>query len=371
MRRKASLAVALPVLLTMLLGACSGGFRYADPTRAHRGPEGFRNLDQEVSPAVGAPWYEVMMRRWRGDFEPSAPPEGGYEAFAQRWRQPLRAEELDIAARAESPRLAWLSHAGVWLQVGGQRILIDPQLSDFAGPIRWLSSRRRVSPPIQAEDLPAVDVLLITHSHYDHLDLATVQAVLARNPKTRVLVPLGLRDWMLARGALEVEELDWWDARQLGPLQIRLLPAQHWSRRTLGDTNQTLWGGWEVVWTPQGAVTPWRFVHVGDTGFNESLYRQIGQRLAGPVDLLAVPIGAYEPRDFMKRQHANPDEAVRIAQLLQARQALGIHWGTFELTQEPFDQPPRDLAQALQQHGLPSDYVWLMRQGELRAMEKP
>ena len=213
-----------------------------------------------------------------------------------------------------------------------------------------------------------MDLLLITHSHYDHLDVSTIAPLLAREPQPRVLVPLGLKAWMQDRGARNVEELDWWDADTIGPLNVRLLPAQHWSRRSLRDTNKTLWGGWEIVWQPQDKRPPWRFVHAGDTGYSEPLQQLLRERIGGPIDLLALPIGAYEPRDFMRLQHVNPDEAVVLAKALDARRALGVHWGTFELSRERFDQPPRDLAVALRAHGLPADYFWLMRQGELRAL---
>lgn len=361
-----SALVALPVLV---LAACaSAPFPYADPALPHRGPDGFRNIASDARPGGSAPWYEVLQRRWRGDFKPSGPPEGGYEAFAERWRQLLKPSTLEAAAASPTPQLAWLGHAGLWLQAGGQRVLIDPQLSSFAGPVSWLASKRLIDAPIAAADLPPVDLLLITHSHYDHLDIATLKPILARHPQPRVLVPLGLKKWMQDQGARQVEELDWWEQRQVGPLTVRLLPAQHWSRRGLSDTNQTLWGGWDIAWPRPGGGAPWRLVHTGDTGYNEALYRQIGERLGGPVDLVAVPIGAYEPREFMRAQHNNPDEAVRIARLLNARRALGIHWGTFEISHEPLDQPPRDVAAALKAQALPPDHVWLMKQGEVRAL---
>ena len=352
--------------LAGLLAACSSPYHYADPARPHHLADRFTNWG-ESGPSPTVPWYEALGRNLRGDFRPTREPEGGYAAFAERWRVPLAPAQLQPPPQGQA-RLAWLGHAGVLLQVDGQNVLIDPQLSDYAGPLPWLSAKRRVPAPIAPEALPRIDLLLITHNHYDHLDAATLARLRAAGQDPRVLVPLGLKAWFEAQGWSGVEELDWWDTRQLGALGVMLIPSQHWSKRTPTDTNQTLWGGWALTWARPGGAAPWRFVHTGDTAWNPALYQHIAQRLGGPVDLLALPVGAYEPRDFMRRHHLNPGEAVQLLQTLQARQAFGIHWGTFELSHEPFDQPPRDLAQALAAQQVAPERVWLLRQGETRPL---
>ncbi len=360
--RPAKPRVLLVAVGAALLSACASPFPYADASKPHRSAQGFISWGQTET-VPNAPWYEVIRRRWRGDFQPAREPAGGYAAFAERWRVRLTAAQLSPPPAGQA-RVAWLGHAGLLVQAGGQNILIDPQLGDFAGPVRWLASQRRVPPPITPEELLRIDTVLITHNHYDHLDEATLKRLHDAGQRPRVWVPLGLKSWFESRGWTGVEELDWWDQRTLGEVAITFVPAQHWSRRSVGDTNQTLWGGWQLTWQRSGGAAPWRFMHTGDTGYNEALFDELRRRIGAPVDFLAVPIGAYEPRDFMRRQHNNPAEAVRIAQQLQARDGVAVHWGTFELSHEPFDQPPTDLRAALTAAGLPEDRIRQMRQGE-------
>lgn len=319
------------------------------------------------------PWYEMVWRSLRGDFKPLAEPEHGYAAFARKWSVPV--DHARIAVRQHNPAVTWLGHVSVLLQVCGLNILIDPTLAGRAGPYGRFGAPRRVAAPLRPEQLPPIDVVLISHNHYDHLCHATIAGLLAAGQRPQFFVPLGLKAWFDARGISQVTEMGWWDCADLHAsatvsaaakaVRLHFTPAQHWSRRTPWDTNASLWGGYLLEWTRKDAA-PWRFLFPGDTGYTAD-FKNIRDRL-GAIDFLALPIGAYLPREFMKNMHVNPAEAVQLMLDLEAKQAMGVHWGTFMLTQEAFDRPPRDLAIALHEQGLAEEAVWLLRHGETRAI---
>ncbi len=330
---------------------------------AHHRENGFVNSNPDVT--IGKfPWYEMVWRSLRGEFRPLEMPQGGYEHFARAWQTPVN--HALIAQRHQSPHITWLGHVSMLLQVNGLNILIDPTLADFAGPMGRVGAPRRIPAPLQPEQLPPIDAVLITHNHYDHLCDATIERLLQSGNAPRFYAPLGLKSWFKKR-SISVSELDWWQQTDLSPaLRLHFTPAQHWSRRTPWDTNTSLWGGYLIEWKRPRVREPWRFFFPGDTGYSDD-FKAIRQRV-GRVDFLAVPIGAYLPRHFMKKMHVNPDDAVQIMLDVEARQAMGVHWGTFRLSQESFDQPPRDLAAALRLRNLPEDAVWLLKHGETRAI---
>lgn len=352
---------AAPLLAALVVAGCSTTNLHFDPAKTHHRPDGFANNDPAAR-GGGVPWYEVLVRRWRGDFRPASEPEGGYAAFAQRWLTPVDRAQLDNPAGP--PRLTWLGHATMLLQAGGRNILIDPNLSDFAGPSSWLAASRKVPPPLTVAELPRIDLVLISHNHYDHLDQPTLSALLARGDTPQFIVPLGVKAWFDDLGIADVSELDWWQRIDLDGLVIHFTPAQHWSKRTLFDANASLWGGFFLDFTVDRKRGT--FFYTGDTGYSPD-FKEIRRRL-GPVDLLAVPIGAYEPRDFMRLQHNNLDEAVQIMEDTEAGNAIGVHWGSFAISRESFDQPPFDVATALKRRNMAGERFWLPQQGETRLL---
>ena len=260
---------------------------------------------------------------------------------------------LDFSTPAQGARVTWLGHATFLVQTPSLNLLTDPHFSGRASPFSFAGPKRFVAPPVPVPALPRIDVVVISHNHYDHLDTQSVRQ-LAKHPEGSplFLVPLGLKDWMAGKGVDNAVEMDWWQSRAVQGATVSMVPVHHWSARGLGDRDQTLWGGWTLK------ADGFNFFFAGDTGWSDD-FAEIGRRL-GPFDLSAIPVGAYEPRWFMKEQHVNPSEAVDIHRAVNSRFSIGMHWGTFQLTDEPFDQPVKDLSAALIEKGVdPDEFVVL------------
>ena len=251
-------------------------------------------------------------------------------------------------------QLTWIGHASFLFTLGGKRILVDPIFAPRIGPVS------RLTPPgLPIEDLPPIDVVLVTHNHRDHLDPWTLSR-LGSGPA--YVAPLGNGALLTKLGAATVTELDWWKSVTLGPLEITLVPARHWSMRFPWDRNDALWGGF-VVRGPEGTV-----YHSGDTAFFDG-FTEIGRR-CGPIDWAMLPIGAYEPRWFMEAQHMGPEDAVEAARLLDARRLVAMHWGTFRLTDEPTDEPPIRARAAWRDRGEDEKNLWILDVGETRRLTR-
>jgi len=261
----------------------------------------------------------------------------------------------DLAALAEN-ELAWLGHACFAMRLGGRLVLTDPYLAKVAGPF-GLGPRRFLPAAVEAQDLPQLDLIVISHNHYDHIDTAALKAYRWRG-ETPVICPLGVGALLRRLGFAEIYELDWWESRAFGDLAVSALPAVHFSGRGPFDRNRTLWASMALT-SPDRKV--W---FGGDSGYG-ACFREIGER-AGPFDLALIGIGAYEPRVIMEPSHATPEEAIAIARDIGARAAVGMHWGSIMLTPEnPFEAPDRFRNAARdQQYGEAN--AWIMQVGEVR-----
>ncbi|WP_247548462.1 MBL fold metallo-hydrolase [Ralstonia pseudosolanacearum] len=333
------------------------------PAKKHHRAEGFQNNYTE---ATDKSFMEFL--RWQFARKRAGLPKPPQELT------PVTAPDLKFVhanhGKSQQPAITWIGHATMLIQMGGLNILTDPVLSERASPAQFLGPKRYQPPGIALKDLPHIDLVLISHNHYDHLDVNSVKTLNAQaDGPPLFLVPLGLKKWMADEGITNVQQMDWWDVEPIksveGELEAYFTPVQHWSARGLGDRRATLWGGYALL------APDFHLYFSGDTGYSADFVdtqkhfatRQTVE-LGGGFDLALIAVGAYEPRWFMKDQHVNPAEAVQIHLDLKAKRSVGIHWGTFDLTDESLDQPPKDLAMARTAKGLEQDAFDVMAIGQ-------
>jgi L-ascorbate metabolism protein UlaG (beta-lactamase superfamily) len=249
----------------------------------------------------------------------------------------------------------FINHATFLIQLPGLTILTDPVYSARVSPFSFIGPERVREPGVAFESLPAVDVVLISHNHYDHLDLATLKNLDAKFHPL-IIAPLGLESFLKKEGLQNVIELDWWQDHLVKDVLITLAPAQHWSSRTPFDKRETLWGSFMIA-SPQ-----FKTYFAGDTGY-ASHFKDVRTRLGAP-DLALLPIGAYEPRWFMKIHHMDPFEAIEAHLDLGAEKSVGMHFGTFQVTNEGYDRPVQDLKEGLEQKNVSSDDFKILDQGQ-------
>ena len=260
------------------------------------------------------------------------------------------------AVTATPSSLTWIGHATFVLRLGGRLVATDPVWSRrISGVIS-----RRAPPGVALDRLPPLDVVTVSHNHYDHLDVPSLRRI----GKQAVYVTLPGNGAILRRAGLDqVVELDWWQSHRIGALEVTAVPARHWSMRAPWNRNDMLWGGF-VLRAPEGAA-----YHAGDTAYFDG-FAEIARR-AGPIDWALLPIGAYEPRWFMQPQHMNPEEAVDAFLQLGARHLVAMHWGTFKLTDEPLGEPPARLRARCAERGIDDRRLWILDIGETRALAPP
>lgn len=259
---------------------------------------------------------------------------------------------LNTTIGSDQVAITFVNHATVLIQLPGLNILTDPIWSKRASPVSWSGPKRVREPGIDFDSLPRIDLVIISHNHYDHMDVPTLRK-LSQRFSPRMLAPLGDKALLNSKSIEKVEEMDWWDATAVNPdTSITFTPTRHFSSRGLLDRNKTLWGSYMIE--SSGCL----IYFAGDSAYSAH-FKEILDRF-GPTDIALLPIGAYEPRWFMKFFHMNPFEAVQAHADLKARQSIGIHFGTFQLTEEEIDAPVRDLGTALTQANLdPKSFVTL------------
>ena len=253
--------------------------------------------------------------------------------------------------------LVWIGHATYLINKDGLTILTDPVFSKRASPVRFAGPKRLIPPAIPIDKLPKIDVITVSHNHYDHLDLRSLKKIYKANPNAIFLVPKGDKRRLERRGIENVKEFLWWEEIEINGSKFTFTPVQHWSARGIADRNKSLWGGWFMELKTESIY------HAGDTGYSDD-FIETKKRLGSP-SLSLIPVGAYAPRWFMKTNHVNPPEAIQVALDLESKRNFGMHWGTFQLTDEEIMEPPELLKQSLKELGLSEEFFRVLTPGEV------
>ncbi len=256
--------------------------------------------------------------------------------------------------------VAWIGHATFLIKLGDTTIITDPLFSKNSGPLIF-GPKRYVESAIKLNEIPKTDLFLLTHNHYDHLDYSTVRDF--PHKKSKVLVPLKLSKYFTRNGFRDVNELDWYDEIKVNDLKVTFLPAVHWSKRTLTDTNKTLWGNFLIEYKDK------KVLFACDTGYGD-VYKDLGKKY-GPIDLTFINIGAYDFRPMFEKSvyHTNPEEALNIAQDLKSKKVIGMHWGTVVLSLEPIMEPPIRFKANAEKYGYKKEDAILFKIGEVKKLE--
>lgn len=359
------MAAATALVLCGLVAGCASHNPDFDAAKPHHRPDGFNNRFVDNF-APGQPsFWRWQWARWTNPPPPSRPERVPVVVPDAAARAALKAPTTDAT-------VTWLGHATALWRVAGLNVLTDPHLTRRASPVAFAGPEREVAMPIGLADLPRIDVVLITHNHYDHLDRGTVRALAAQpGGPPLFVVPLGVDRWMRDEGITTVHRMDWWDTHRLpapqGDVTLHFVPSQHWSSRTPWDRSATLWGGFVLQATVSGG--PLSLYVVGDTGWSPRDFAEIGERFGG-VDFAQIPVGCYLPRWFMRTQHVNEAEAVLIHQAVRSRLSMGVHWGTFRLCDDPVDAPLDGLPAARAAAGVADDAFVLPAIGQTMVLRR-
>jgi N-acyl-phosphatidylethanolamine-hydrolysing phospholipase D len=350
-------ACLLSLLALSNVSGCSNINRYYDPSKPHHTPEGFRN-NYRPNPAYKRPessaasaWLRRIVN-WTEE-KPSTEP--------SRPLLPVKPDLAFIHANKTTPAVTWIGHATFLVQMGnGINILTDPVFAERASPVSFAGPKRHQPPGLAITELPRIDAILLSHSHYDHLSLDCLRSLYAQKGGPPIFfAPLGVDLWLqknVTQGdATHIVKMDWWDSAKIKGTEIHFLPVQHWSSRTPWDRDETLWGAYAV------RRPGFSFFFSGDLGYSQDI-KDIAARFHG-FDLAAIGIGAYQPL-WYRNSHVSPEEAVQIHKELGIKRSIGMHWGTFPMGEERLDQPLDDLAAARKKLGVGENEFFVMKHGE-------
>ena len=340
-------AAAATLLIIVSVNGCVSAPVFEGPSTAHFDGQVFKN----TIPSEKGIWDILQL--------------GFYSLYERKsWPTWIEAPQYQVPnerVRGDAISVTFINHSTLLVQVDGVNILTDPVFSERVSPFSFAGPKRVRLPGVALEDLPTIDVILISHNHYDHLDVESLQRIVARQPFAEaplILAGLGNSGLFTLQQLPKFKDMEWDQSVTLGNLQIIFTEARHRSGRGLSDQMKTLWGSF-LVRSPQGDI-----YFAGDTGFGPH-FEELRSRY-GDVELALLPIGAYEPRWFMEAVHLTPKQAVQAHKMIASQQSIGIHFGTFQLTYEGIDEPLKGLVQALDEAGIPEDKFIAMGFGKTR-----
>ena len=352
--------IVLLLLIATLYSCESSELIATQSSKAHHTKDGFQNLYIEDS---NKDFFDFLKMRFLGDEE---------WADHAEFADDVPIQDVDLA-KVNNPgpdlQITWLGHSMFLIQYQKLNILTDPIFTDRASPIPFAGPKRYVDHAMDYANLPDIDMVIISHNHYDHLDVKTLEQLSEKSTKQpkpiHFYVPLGVQSLLVNSKvqAQNISEMDWWDSSKSSHgYTIQALPSQHWSARGATDRRKTLWASWALKINER---TIW---FAGDTGYNNVQFKQIGEHLKA-VDLALIPIGAYEPRWFMQQYHVNPKEALLIHKDVNSQASIGMHWGTFPLTAEMPLAPVSELENQRNVKGIEKADFDVMAIGETRALK--
>jgi L-ascorbate metabolism protein UlaG (beta-lactamase superfamily) len=332
--------IAIPVII-IIIGFNLSGPKYRGPVTDHFNGKQFINQGGYVAKGLKEV-FTWMLNRKREPWTENTTP--AYGTRPLEWYK-------------DGIRITFVNHSTFLIQVDGVNILTDPIWSKRASPFTWSGPKRMSYPGIRLEDLPKIHVVLLSHNHYDHLDLMTMRTIFgAHHPK--IVTSLGVKAFLDEQRISGATDLDWWDEVEINEnITVQAVPAQHFSGRGMFDRDATLWCGY-VLKTTKGKI-----YFAGDTGYNEKTFKEIGDKL-GPFEVSLIPIGAYKPRWFMSPIHTSPDEAVKIHIEVKSKNSIATHFGTFPLADDGMNDPINDLITALNENNISQEKFKILQKGE-------